>query len=773
MKVKVIKKGGKVLEFDGKYIEDAIQKSAFRAGAPLSKEEKQKVVELVEDEISKRGLTEIRTTEEDNDLRPSLHTLVEDALDQVSPVAAKSYRNYRNYKGDFAEMMKNVYDEADRIIYRGDKENSNKDSSLVSTQGALIKSAVEAEMYKRTFLTEEELKAVQAGFIYPHDMDSRLLTTNCCLFDIEKVLTGGFEMGNIFYNEPKTLDVAFDVVGDIVLSAASQQYGGFTLPEIDKVLAKYAKKSYDIYFNEAVEEEIETLKENGIVPSHKRVKEKAHNKAMAKVKREMEQGWQGWEMKFNTVGSSRGDYPFITVTLGLDNDEFAEMCAKTAFEVHSKGQGKPGKKRPVLFPKYVFLYDEKVHGSGTDIYEAALDCSRKTMYPDHLSLSGKGYVPDVYRGELNGAKFKKGTVVSPMGCRAFLSPWFENGKKTVDENGNTVVNHFLPSEDGNDKFVAVGRFNSGAISLNLPLIYLKSQAEGKDFFETLDYYLEMIRSLHKRTKEFLGNKPASINPLAFCEGGFYGGNLKPHQKLKESPVIMDSTTWSYGITALNELQEAYNKTSITTDGEFALKTLQYINDKANEYKGEDHMLYAMYGTPAESLCGKQIKQLREYVKDHHEELEAAGYEVAKNDNDEYVIPGVCDREYVTNSFHSPVWEQISPVVKQDKEYRFWNLCNGGKIQYVRYKLGYNTEAMRTLLTRAMDMGFYEGVNLALNYCDDCGYEQIDMDKTCPCCGSENITKIDRMNGYLSFSRVKGESRLNDAKMAEIADRESM
>lgn len=761
--MKVIKASGKIQEFDGSLIKIAIGKSAYRASTVLTEEQSQRVVDIVKEELDTRGLTEVKTD--------YLHTLVENALDEIAPAVATSYRNYRNYKHDFADMMKKVYDDADRIIYRGDKENSNKDSALVSTQGALIKSAVETEMYKRTFLTEEELKAVEAGFIYPHDMDSRLLTTNCCLFDIEKVLTGGFEMGNIFYNEPKTLDVAFDVVGDIVLSAASQQYGGFTLPEIDKVLSKYAKKSYDIYVAEAMEEEAQILRENGVIPVKKQLKEHAHAKAMAKVKRDFEQGWQGWEMKFNTVGSSRGDYPFITVTLGLDTDEFSELCATTAFEVHKNGQGAPGKKRPVLFPKYVFLYDEKVHGPGTDVYEAALSCSKKTMYPDWLSLSGKGYVSEMYQ--------KWGTVISPMGCRAFLSPWYEKGQEVVDKDGNTKINHFAPSEDKDEKFVAIGRFNSGAISLNLPLIYLDAKAKNKDFFESLDYYLEMIRSLHKRTKEFIGNKTASINPLGFCEGGFYGGNLKPNQKLKESPVIMDSTTWSYGITALNELQEAYSllengkAESITENGEFALKTLQYINDKANEYKGEDHMLYAIYGTPAESLCGKQVKQLREYVKYHLDDLIKAGYEASKTDEGDYVIEGVCDRDYVTNSFHSPVWEQISPIAKQDAEDRFWNLCNGGKIQYVRYKLGYNEEAMRTIISRAMNMGFYEGVNLALNYCDDCGYEQVDMEKSCPCCGSTNITKIDRMNGYLSFSRVKGESRLNDAKMAEIADRESM
>jgi anaerobic ribonucleoside-triphosphate reductase len=210
-------------------------------------------------------------------------------------------------------------------------------------------------------------------------------------------------------------------------------------------------------------------------------------------------------------------------------------------------------------------------------------------------------------------------------------------------------------------------------------------------------------------------------------------------------------TMSFGFTALNELNRLYNGKSIREDGEFPLEVLKYTNEKINKFKEEDHILYAMYATPAESLCGLQVKQFREK------------YGVIKN---------VSDREYVSNSFHCHVSEDISPVEKQDLENRFWDLSNGGKIQYVRYDLDYNLEAIKTLVRRAMKLGLYEGVNLSLSYCDDCGHEELNME-VCPKCGSSNLTKIDRMNGYLSYSRVKGDSRLNDAKMAEIKERVSM
>ena len=166
---------------------------------------------------------------------------------------------------------------------------------------------------------------------------------------------------------------------------------------------------------------------------------------------------------------------------------------------------------------------------------------------------------------------------------------------------------------------------------------------------------------------------------------------------------------------------------------------------------EDGNLYAIYGTPAESLCGLQVEQFRKMYG---------------------IVEGVSDRPYVSNSFHCHVTEDISPIEKQDCEGRFWELCNGGKIQYVRYPVGYNVEAIRALVRRAMSLGYYEGVNLSLAYCDDCGHEELEMD-VCPVCGSKNLTKIDRMNGYLSYSRVHGDTRLNAAKMAEIAERKSM
>lgn len=763
MNLLIERRSGSLEDYNPDKILEAISKSAVRSNGPLTDEEKYATLMMVEKQLFTAS-TNVVSVE-------TIHNLVISALQEIREDVAKSYREYHDWRKSELKQLEEDDRECQSIQFGITRDNANANSMLCSTKRAKKEEAREKSHYKRHFLTRSENQAIEDGYIYIHDMGFRNDTMNCCLFDVKKVLTGGFEMGNIWYNEPKTLDVAFDVIGDMVLGAASQQYGGFTLPEIDDVLSPYAEKSYKLYLEEALEIMSYTKKD---IKFNEYFVEKAKTHARNKVLKEMEQGFQGWEYKFNTVASSRGDYPFITITLGHSTQKWGKELAIAALRVRAKGQGKEGFKKPVLFPKIVFLYDKALHEKGCEleeVYQEGLYCSSKTMYPDWLSLSGDGYISSMYQ--------KYGKIISPMGCRAFLSPWYEKGGKAP--------------ADEQDEPVFIGRFNIGAVSLNLPMILAKARKEERDFYEVLDYYLEMIRNIHLRTYDYLGRMKASLNPLGFCEGGFLGGNLDLDDEIEP---CLHSATASFGITALNELQYLYNGKSLyeegssflkrvgtcraslikasfsditykdkgynfTTDrfgfletvesGFFALDVLNYINKKVEHFKKEDGRLYAIYGTPAESLCGKQITQFKKL------------YGIIKN---------VSDRPYVSNSFHCHVSEKINPIEKQDIEGLFWELCNGGKIQYVRYTLNYNLKAMDTLIKRAMEKGFYEGVNLSLAYCDDCGHEELEMD-TCPVCGSSNLTKIDRMNGYLAFSRVHGDTRLNDAKMAEIKERVSM
>ena len=756
-KIVIIKKNGTKESFDPEKIIIATQKSANRIAKTWTENEKEDIKKYVIQKIKESGETEFHIE--------AVHSMVEYALERVNPKVANQYRSYRNWKQKGLRIFDEMEQAENTIRYIGDRSNANKDAKLVATKRSLLYGEYSTKRYEQFFLNEEEKQAAKDGYIYIHDKDSRLDTWNCCLFDMANVLKGGFQMGNMWYNEPNSLDTAFDVMGDVILSTAAQQYGGFTVPDVDNVLLPYAKKTYESFYQEKydevyaltmetirslsedqseflLEDEMSKWSEHMDMKAQTKAATKATEYAFRKTQRECEQGMQGIEYKLNTVGSSRGDYPFTTFTLGLAEGELGKMITKTILKVRKEGQGKKGFKKPVLFPKLVFLYDEERHGKGKeyeDVFEAAINCSSKTMYPDYLSLTGDGYVPDMYK--------KYGKVVHPMGCRAFLSPWYERGGITP--------------ADEDDKPVFVGRFNLGVVTLHLPMILMKAKKEKKDFYEVLDYYMELIRNFHRRTIDYLGNLRAGGNPMCFCEGGMYGGNLKPEDKI--APVLKPCTI-SFGVTALNELQMLYNGKSIREDGAFALEVMKHINSLINRYKEEDGILYAIYGTPAETLCGKQIEQFR------------AKYGV---------IEGVSSREYTTNSFHDPVWEDILPVEKQEDEYRFWNEFNGGKIQYCKYPVKYNLGAIKALVRRAMKMGFYEGVNLSLSYCNHCGHEELNM-KICPHCGSKNITAIDRMNGYLGFTRVgttdgefdfdsspEATGRFNKAKTIEISERISM
>ena len=726
-KIIVIKKDGREESFDPTKIQVAVQKSAERVMIKLDVSDYERIVTKVQNFIGEMRLDKVYVED--------LHKLVELATYHVDKVVSDSYRSYRNYKKTLHEMTDETWNKAQTILYRGDKENSNADSTLVSTKQSLIRGEISRQFYRQFFLTDEERKATKIGFIYNHDERDRLYTFNCCLGDVGNIMKGGFENANIWMNEPKSLDVACDVLADIIMAMASQQYGGFTVPNIDRILAPYCIKSYNTYLKElrnVIDESLLVVRGECSIDM-----EKIEKLAMKKVRRDLEQGVQGFEIKLNTVASSRGDYPFVTFSFGAYENlpigslerEFAKLVCEVICDVRKNGQGKDGFRKPVLFPKLNFLYIEHLHGEGKEdeyLYDKAIECSAKAMYPDFLSLTGEGYIPSMYK--------KYGEVISLMGCRASLSPWYRRGGMNPADEYDTPV--------------FVGRFNIGAISLHLPLIYQEAKTTNQDFFELLDYYLEMIRQIHLRTYDYLGNMKASMNPLGFTQGGFYGGNLNPDDKI--APVL-ETATASFGITALNELCQLHYGKSIKEDNSFAKEVMEHINKRVQEFKEQDHRLYAIYGTPAESLVGKQVQQFRQRFG---------------------IIKNVSDKEYVSNSFHCHVAEDITPFEKQDAENEMWDYFNGGKIAYVRYNIDYNLQAMKTIVRRAMKLGHYEGLNLALSYCDDCGHQELNMD-VCPKCGSSNLTKIDRMNGYLSYSRVKGDSRLNDAKMKELAERKSM
>lgn len=873
----IIKKDGSLQNFDETKIINAIEKSAKRCCVNLTENEKKEVIKHVKNDIDRIGKN-VNVSE--------VHNMVECALECVNGLVAKSYKEYRNYKKDFSAILDKVWNKKLSLKNADDRSNANADSSLVTTQKAIVYNEMNSLLYDKFFLNDEERKASEEGYIYIHDKGSRLDTTNCSNFDMESVLKGGFVMGNIEYTEPKSLDVAFGVIADVMLNAGSFQYGGLTVCEFDKLISPYAEKSYQIYLKEFKD----ISDKLGINIDEKKADEYAYNK----VKRDMEQGVQQIECRFNSVNSARGDYPFTSITFGLGTGRWETLFSSTCMKVRKEGQG--GKvKVPVLFPKLSFFYDEELHGEGKQLewlFDEAIDCSSKSMYPDFISLTGDGYQCDMYK------KYK--TPISRMGCVlgthkvtyrclsdkdpkaktvSFFEFWenikkshkiiyqsdngfssdyadlndieildisdfvkcsriirnpnvndwcivklqsgdeikctsdhlwttkrgeiktldlvFEDevpivkegkeeyihieeitfiGKKDSDDyqwsfDVTTSTAHFncdnirshncraqlspwftrggMTPADENDKPVFVGRINLGAIALHFPMIAAKAKEEHKDFFEVLEYYMDLVRGIHKKTFEYLSHKKAGINPLGFCQGGFLNGHLDPDQEIGDK--FLRPMTISFGVIALNEASVLWTGKKISEDNSFAIEVLKWMNDYIAKYKKIDGILYALYGVPGESLVIKQVEQFRKK------------YGIVKN---------VSDHEYTTNSFHCCVRDDITPIEKQDIEYPMYHLCNGGNIQYCRYPLQYNFDAIKTLVKRAMKLGFYEGVNIQLDFCPHCGTRFNDRD-TCPNCGSKDIVRIERMNGYLSFSKIRGKSFFSDGKLKEFEERVSM
>lgn len=685
--MKIIKKDGTVEGWNGEKIKEAVYKAAARVNQYVEPDILDKLVEKV------HSCLIIDRDVPTKDLHKEvIHYLKYFGLTDV----ANSYQEYRDYKNTYAKSFEKVKDEADNVLLLGDRENANFDSSLVSTKGSLIKGYLTKELYRQFYLSKEEKELTKRGDIYIHDMRDMLMgSVNCCLFDIGNVLRGGFSMSNVDYTEPTSVLSALQVIGDITLVATAQQFGGFSLSQLDMVLLPYCEKTLKKAYKHA----------KHCFPDSDPSSWDLYARRV--LKDELKQGFQSLELKLNTVPCSRGDFAFTTISFGCwnapqwlgrylnDTDLWIlkEICS-AILNTRMNGHGENHK--PVVFPKLVYLYEENYLSAfqeARDVFELAIECSSKCMYPDFLSLTG-----DMKHNAVAQQYVNHNQVVTPMGCRAYLSPW---------------------KDPETDQWITNGRCNIGAVSLNLPLILAYSLKNNVDFFNVLDVRLETIRNFFKKRYDLIRHTKACTNPMAFMQGGFYKGNLKADDEVGD---LVNYMTASFGVTALNELNILATGKTLYQDPWYALTVLKHINDKVEKFKKEDGYLYAVYGTPAENLCGVQAKQYAEYTGDNQ------------------------FGEYFTNSFHMHVNEPITPFEKQDAEYKMFHMCNGGHIQYVRVTNPENLQALKALILRGMEKGFYQGINFDSVYCEDCHKHSTNAMNKCPHCGSHNLSIISRVCG---------------------------
>lgn len=718
---KVIKKDNSLEDFMPVKIAEAIKKAAFRCDKTIPADKMSAMAETIRGRLLGRRRVPVAELHEN-----VIATLASFGYKDV----ADSYAEYRYYKTNYAKTFEQLRQDADDVLRLGDRENANFDSSLVSTKGSLIKGYLTKSLYKQFYLSGKEKELIERGDIYIHDLRDMILgCINCCLFDIGAILKGGFEMSNVRYTEPKTVLSCLQVVGDITLVATAQQFGGFTLAELDKVLLPYTRRSWETSYAKYLELGLSD--------------ERARDQAQKDTVRELEQGFQSLELKLNTVPCSRGDFAFTTITFGqwnpedysLEDRERLSLIGRIMLQVRRNGHGPDHK--PVVFPKLVYLYDEKQVKSDAPsaaLFDEAVRTSSECMYPDYLSLSSKyGTVSRLFR--------EQGVITSPMGCRAYLSPW--------------------KNEEG--RYVTIGRCNIGAVSLNLPLIIKLAQLEHPNdwreaFWPILDERLEVIRDFFRKRYDIIRHQKCSSNPLAFTQGGFYEGTKDPDDEVGDLVRYM---TASFGITALDESTYLWTgKRLVEEGGAFSEMVLKHLQEKINEFKKADGWLYAIYGTPAESLCATQAKQYDAFCR-------------ARGTENVFTHTAHYSPEYFTNSFHVNVTEEITPFEKQDHEFKDFHLCEGGHIQYVRLDNPENFDAVKAVIERGMEMGFYQGVNFDSAYCNECGKHSTNVLFECPHCGSRDISVISRVCGYLGYSNVNGISRMNEGKMAEIKNRVSM
>lgn len=401
----VTKKDNTQEPWDTNKIKEAIHKAAERCKCPITDFSIERVILGVLSEIKDKDSVSVS----------ELHSLVIHYLAfENFPEISKAYQEYRDYKNTYAKSFEKVKDEADSVLLLGDRENANFDSSLVSTKGSLIKGYLTKELYRQFYLSKEEKELTKRGDIYIHDMRDMLMgSVNCCLFDIGNVLRGGFSMSNVDYTEPTSVLSALQVIGDITLVATAQQFGGFSLSQLDMVLLPYCHKTLEKAYEHAKHS----------FPNEGRFAWIAYSKDT--LKNELKQGFQSLELKLNTVPCSRGDFAFTTISFGcwnapqwlgryLTNKDLwvlKEIC-EAILTTRMNGHGENHK--PVVFPKLVYLYEENYLSAfqeARDVFELAIECSSKCMYPDFLSLTG-----DWAHSSVGKQYMENKQVVTPMGA---------------------------------------------------------------------------------------------------------------------------------------------------------------------------------------------------------------------------------------------------------------------------------------------------------------------------------------------------------------------
>jgi len=704
--MQVVKRDGHIVDFDRSKIVVAIQK----ANAEVEPEEKvsaekiEEIVHCIETKHRKRILVE--------DIQDIIETKL---MEDEKYILAKTYIIYR-YSRELVRKANTTDDSILSLIKNSNKdvmeENSNKNATVASTQRDLIAGEVSKDLTRRILLPEKISKAHDDGILHFHDADYFLQPIfNCCLINIGDMLDNGTVLNGKLIESPKSFQVACTVMTQIIACVASSQYGGQSVDLIH--LGKYLRKSYEKYKAVYTRDFADKIDAETI---EKMVQERLYD--------ELKSGVQTIQYQINTLMTTNGQSPFVTLFLHLDeNDEYIEENARIIMEVLRQRlegiKNETGVFVTPAFPKLVYVLDEcnSLKGGRYDyITEMAVRCSAKRMYPDYISAKK---MRENYEGN----------VFSPMGCRSFLAPW--------------------KTEEGNYKWE--GRFNQGVVSLNLPQIGIIAKGDKELFWKLLDERLNLCYEALMCRHNALMGVTSDVSPIHWQYGAI--ARLKKGEKI-DRYLMNGYSTLSLGYIGIYELTKLMTgKSQTEPEGlEFALEVMNHMNEACKTWKKDTGLGFSLYGTPAESLC----------------------YRFARIDKERFgTIPDVTDKGYYTNSYHIDVREHIDAFSKFKFEAQFQPISSGGCISYVEIpNMANNLDALAELVRFIYDNIQYAEFNTKSDYCQICGYDgeikiNDDNEWVCPSCGNKDHSKMNvtrRTCGYL------GENFWNVGKTKEIKAR---
>ena len=704
--MQVIKRDGSAVDFDKSKIITAINKAntEVRKKERATKEDIDSIIEFIISQNKRRMLVE------------DIQDIIEEKLMECEKYElAKRYIVYRYNRALVRKA--NTTDESILKLIRNEnkelaEENSNKNTVIASTQRDYIAGEVSRDLTRRVLLPEKITKANEEGILHFHDADYFVQPIfNCCLINIGDMLDNGTVMNGKLIESPKSFQVACTVTTQIIAAVASNQYGGQSVDM--KHLGKYLRISKEKFRKEVIEQYRGKITDDII-----------DELVEQRLKYELRSGVQTIQYQINTLMTTNGQSPFVTLFLHLEEgDEYIEENAMIIEEVlRQRYQGIKNEKGVYItpaFPKLVYVLDEFncLKGGKYDyLTKLAVKCSSKRMYPDYISAKK---MRENYEGN----------VFSPMGCRSFLAPWKD--------------------KDGNYKFE--GRFNQGVVSINLPQIGIIANGNEDKFWKLFDERLEICKEALMCRHNALKGITSDVSPIHWRYGAI--ARLGKGEKIDDL-LYGGYSSISLGYIGIYEVTKLMTGESHTTKvgHDFALRVMKHLNETVNRWKEETNIGFALYGTPAESLC----------------------YKFAKIDKERFgIIEDVTDKGYYTNSYHVDVREKIDAFEKLKFESEFQDLSKGGAISYVEIpNMQNNLKALEEVVKFIYDNIQYAEFNTKSDYCHVCGFDgEIILNEQgeweCPQCGNKDHSKMNvvrRTCGYL------GENFWNTGKTKEIKSR---